>query len=147
MKTFKNFLFKKGHVPWNKGRIRTEDEINKSLINRQVYIKEYNIKNKDKIKEKCQKYHLRLKKEILNEYGGLECACCGEKHIEFLSLDHKNGGGNKERKSLTGSDRNGGYHFYQLLKNAGFPNKDKYQVLCMNCQFGTLNGRICPHKR
>lgn len=116
-------------------------------IYRKQYFIDYYSKNKKLIAEKAHKYQLKLKKEVFENYGGAKCVCCGEKNIEFLSLDHTNGGGNKERKLLTGSDRNGGYHFYYFLKNAGFPTKEKYRVLCMNCQFGTLGGRICPHKR
>jgi len=133
------------------GRVRSQkyyqENKDKLKIERKKYFVDYYSKNKKKIAEKAHKYQLKLKEEIFENYGGAKCVCCGEKNIEFLSLDHTNGGGNKDRKLLTGSDRNGGYHFYYFLKKAGFPNKDKYQVLCMNCQFGTLNGRICPHKR
>lgn len=32
--------------------------------------------------------------------GTLKCACCGDGHIEFLTIDHINGDGNKHRKEI-----------------------------------------------
>lgn len=81
-----------------------------------------------------------LKRLVINYYGGM-CACCGEKEISFLAIDHINGGGTKHRKSI-GS---GGTVFYHWLKMNSFP--DGYQVLCHNCNFGRhINNGICPHK-
>lgn len=90
---------------------------------------------------------LELKKKILEEYGGAKCVCCNEDETVFLSLDHINGGGNKERKELMGDSRIGGYQFYKYLKNNNYPMKEMYRILCMNCQFGTMRGRICPHQK
>ena len=44
-----------------------------------------------------QRTRQRLRLEILIHYGGPvpKCACCGESHIEFLSIDHIGGGGKK----------------------------------------------------
>lgn len=41
---------------------------------------------------------LELFVDMLNAYGGL-CKCCGESSPDFLSLDHIDGGGNKDRKT------------------------------------------------
>src|SRR5262245_17032688 len=41
----------------------------------------------------------KLRQEVLDHYGGC-CACCGETQLEFLSLDHKNGGGCKHRNEI-----------------------------------------------
>lgn len=84
-----------------------------------------------------------LRDETFAAYGGACCACCGESQIQFLSLDHINGNGNKHRKE-TGNA--GGHRFYRVLKKQGFP--PGYQVLCMNCNCGRhRNGGICPHKQ
>lgn len=77
-------------------------------------------------------------------YGGWppKCACCGESEIKFLSIDHKNGGGNQHKKVTHGTI--GGLAGW-LVKN-GFPKG--YQVLCMNCNWGKSinNNGHCPHK-
>ena len=80
------------------------------------------------------------KAEFVAAYGG-RCACCGETELVFLSLDHINGGGNQHRMSFSG---NGGRKLLQEATAAGWP--DIYRVLCMNCQFGTRYGKVCPHR-
>lgn len=78
------------------------------------------------------------KRELIAAYGG-KCACCGETEIAFLTIDHINGGGRQERLSLGNSG------VLKKIRDAGFPN-DLYRCLCMNCQFGFMHGRICPHQ-
>jgi len=104
--------------------------------------KSYRDKNKDYINNKNNEARSKLKPQVINHYSnGLnKCSCCGEKHIEFLSIDHIDGGGNIHRKSIHKS----GVDFYRWLIQNKYPNG--YQVLCMNCQFGTIRGKICPHQ-
>lgn len=84
-----------------------------------------------------------LKQFVINAYGG-KCSCCGETILAFLSIDHVNNDGNIERKELGFI----GTSFYAYLKRIGCPQDGRYQVLCMNCQFGKkCNGGICPHKQ
>ena len=67
------------------------------------------------------------------------CACCNEPHLRFLTVDHINGGGNKQRKTI------GQGRLYQWLIKNNFP--DGYQILCFNCNAGReYNGGICPHE-
>lgn len=88
-------------------------------------------------------YYIGLKDAAFGAYGGYRCVCCGEATIEFLSLDHVNGGGNAHRMSLSGT-KSGGGRIYLWLKRNGYP--PGYQVLCMNCNFGrSMNGGVCPH--
>ncbi len=78
--------------------------------------------------------------ELIEAYGG-KCQCCEETETAFLTLDHIGGGGAEHRKSL------GGNHIRKLrqeLKAQGWP-KDKYRLLCMNCNFATRHGKPCPH--
>lgn len=84
----------------------------------------------------------RLKLEVIKEYGG-KCECCGETAHEFLALDHRHGGGTKLRKA---GKLKGGTDSYRLAKKEGFP-KDKYRLLCHNCNmaFGHY-GRCPPHE-
>jgi hypothetical protein len=94
--------------------------------------------------EKCREYHRRGNQKnkviVLTHYSDSppKCACCGETELCFLSIDHINGGGNKERKKIRGN-------FYSWFIKNNFPKG--YQVLCMNCQFGRkCNNGVCPHK-
>ena len=94
------------------------------------YDKEYYQKNKEKIYEQKKKYRQENKKVVYNHYsnGVIQCACCGEKEIDFLSLDHIYSNGGKHRKKLGGS--------FSVLKWAiknNFP--PIFQLLCMNCNF------------
>ncbi|MCK5612109.1 hypothetical protein KAR91_60115, partial [Candidatus Pacearchaeota archaeon] len=59
----------------------------------------------------------------------------------FMELDHINNDGAKDRKV------NGyGVKLMCRLKKRNWP-KDKYQLLCSNCNQGKeRNGGICPHK-
>jgi len=77
----------------------------------------------------------------INHYSGGKnnCACCGEKTIEFLSIDHIDGGGTLHRKKTTSKTTD-------FLCRNNFP--PGYQVLCFNCNWGKYRGNgLCPHKR
>ena len=87
-----------------------------------------------------KKLHLK-KIEIFNGYGGCVCACCGETHIEFLSIDHINGGGIKHRKSLGGSNQ----AIYTFILKNNFP--PEFRVLCMNCNWSRGIHGYCPHEK
>lgn len=90
---------------------------------------------------KRREAHQKLRLKALQAYGGEtpQCACCRESLLQFLALDHINGGGHAQRKETGG----GGFWFWLHRHNypAGF------QVLCHNCNFGRqLNGGTCPHQ-
>jgi hypothetical protein len=93
--------------------------------------------------KKTNERHNRRRILVLENYcgGKPHCQCCGENHIEFLSLDHVNGNGNKHRKEIgTGGDA--------LLRYAvrnGFP--PDLQVLCSNCNMAKSHYGECPHQR
>jgi len=87
-----------------------------------------------------RKYRKRDKRLVFTHYGGdpPKCTCCGETHMEFLTIDHINGGGSKDRKKgLIGHD------FYAWLIRNGYP--EGYRVLCMNCNFSLGHWGYCPH--
>lgn len=87
-----------------------------------------------------QRYRRKLKIEIIQAYGG-QCACCGEQGIDFLHLDHINGGGKAHRKSLVANPG----EFYSTLRKLGFPNDPPLRVLCGNCNHAVRFG-VCPHQ-
>lgn len=78
------------------------------------------------------------KAEVIEAYGG-KCVCCGERHIEFLTIDHTDGSGATHRRS-----KGKGRGIYRDLKRRGFP-KEKYQVLCLNCNISLGFYGYCPH--
>lgn len=93
---------------------------------------------KQKIRQK--KLYQKLKMEVLIYYGGNppKCACCGESHVEFLSIDHIKDEGNVHRRKIG----RGRLFYHWLIKN-NFPKG--YQVLCRNCNWAKSHGG-CPHK-
>lgn len=92
-------------------------------------------------KNATKRYRLRRKMECISAYGG-KCMCCGETHLEMLTVDHKNNNGSEHRKTYTP----GGSAIYILLKKLGFPSE--YQCLCFNCNFSRYLGNgVCIHQR
>jgi hypothetical protein len=84
------------------------------------------------------KHHRKsLWKKVLDAYGSV-CACCGEKQNEFLTTDHINGGGSEHLR------KRGTVGIYRDIIKEGFP-RDKYQILCMNCNWAKSVYGKCPH--
>jgi len=96
-------------------------------------------KTNTKRKEYFKNYYRELKKRVIAAYGG-KCECCSIDAFEFLTVDHIEGGGHRERKSSST-----GAGFYARLEKLGFP-KEKYRLLCMNCNFSIGIYGYCPHK-
>lgn len=81
-----------------------------------------------------------LREEFFEAYGG-KCTCCGDDIKEFLTLEHIYRDGKEHRKRSHSS-----LQLYLELKAAGWP-KDRYTLYCMNCNWATRFGAVCPHKR
>jgi hypothetical protein len=121
-------------------------EHHRRLMKDPVWKKELAIRNKKK--------HIQLKKECFVAYGGLICACCGEKEFQFLTMDHiipvgnisKSGPPLKENRGLGSkkkpSNRSGNGLWRWLKKNKYPPG---YQVLCWNCNCAKGLFGSCPH--
>lgn len=88
--------------------------------------------------QKCIDSSRNFRSEVVREYGGF-CQCCGETNPAFLTIDHVFGGGTKERRE----QGNASHQLYARMKREGYP-KDKYRLLCYNCNCGRRNGP-CPH--
>jgi len=103
--------------------------------------KKYNKAHREQIKTRQKEYQRQLRLEVLNHYTpkGLRCACCGEDHVEFLCIDHVNGGGGKHRRRV-----GGGSSTYRWLKRHSFPSG--FQVLCANCNMSLGLYGFCPHR-
>lgn len=104
-------------------------------------------KNKEKVDAYSKKSREINKLKVIMHYGKgkPECACCHEKEITFLTLDHIGGGGNKHRKRL-GNNGNGSA-FYQWLISNNYPKDPPLRVLCHNCNFAFAHFKNCPHKK
>lgn len=87
-------------------------------------------------------YRKRLKLQVLNHYGS-KCICCGENHFELLTLDHINGGGQKQRSNLNA--KNSAYVLYRWLIKNNFP--EGFQILCFNCNISKGIYGYCPHSK
>ena len=95
--------------------------------------------NRDRFNQLVRESRQRLRDEVIDAYGG-KCACCGETRREYLSIDHKNGNGNKQKREI--GVRNS-QEFYRWLKQNNYP--EGFQVLCFNCNMGKRNYSVCPH--
>lgn len=111
--------------------------------------KRYRENNKERIKANYEsrkpqlnerrKERTRKIKDIILEHYGAVCVCCGENIKEFLTIDHKNGGGCKHREEI-----GFGYVFYKWVVDNGFP--EDLQIMCMNCNFAKGSSGRCPHE-
>jgi len=76
--------------------------------------------------------------EMIRLLGG-KCACCGETEPIFLCLDHIKKGGRREYEKA------GGPHgVWRRAIAEGLP-KDKYRLLCWNCNSALGLFGYCPH--
>ena len=73
---------------------------------------------------------------------GRKCSCCGESHMAFLTVDHTNGDGAEHKRKLGSRS---GLGMYRDIVRQGIP-KDRFRILCMNCNWATRTGKECPHQ-
>lgn len=103
--------------------------------------RQYFAANRERNRLVSKSYHNRRKKELVAAYGG-KCVCCGETEMWFLTIDHIFGDGSKCRKIEGG----GGQMLYSYLRKLGYP-RDRYQLLCYNCNCSKRQYGVCPHKK
>jgi hypothetical protein len=98
----------------------------KNLACKKKYITQFRLKQK--------KWRVNRKLQVFAAYGN-KCSCCGETKKAFLTIDHIFNDGIGDYRGL-----------YDRLIKLGFP-KDRYRLLCFNCNCGRrVNGGVCPHK-
>ena len=94
-------------------------------------------------KETISQYRLLIKHQVIEKYGN-KCACCDEDNILFLTIDHKNNDGNKDRIEIFGVKNPATMSWYLKLRRE--PLREDLQVLCFNCNLGkSINNGVCPH--
>jgi len=94
--------------------------------------------NADKVRKSSQLSRQRLKEDVFSHYGN-RCACCGESHTEFFTIDHINNNGNEHRRQLKNTKNN----FYSWIKQNNYP--EDLQILCWNCNQAKAFYGACPH--
>jgi len=97
----------------------------------------YQKANRDKMNEYSRKFRTERRERVLAHYGK-ECACCGEKEMSFLAIDHIDGGGREHKRNL------GHLHIYTWLIRNDFPTG--FQTLCHNCNYAKHIYGHCPHQ-
>lgn len=86
-----------------------------------------------------RKINLKMyRNQVIEAYGG-KCACCGEQRYEFLAIDHVNGGGKKERETMSS------YQVLMKVVRNNFP--PEYRILCHNCNMAKGIYGYCPHEK
>lgn len=104
--------------------------------------KKYYDRNPARTCAKQKAWRTALREQTLVAYG-CRCACCGETTPEFLAIDHIFNDGTEHRqrsgRRLTGSI------LYLWLRNNGYP-KDRFQLLCHNCNQTKEYYGVCPHQ-
>lgn len=75
-------------------------------------------------RESATRNRLILRKQVMLHYGN-KCAHCGEKHYEFLTIDHVYNNGAEHRKEIPQPAM-----VRWIIKN-NYP--DTFQILCWNC--------------
>ena len=86
-----------------------------------------------------KKERVALRLEFIQQYGGV-CVCCGEDEIQFLTLEHTQNDGAKERSEIGANDA-----ILRRMRKAGWP-KDRYALLCYNCNMAKGKLGYCPHR-
>jgi len=105
--------------------------------------RDYYYKNREKKLEQEHKRYKELRKKqkmLVFQHYGRECKCCGDKNIEFMTIDHINNDGAEHRKKVGGTA-----HFYSWLIRNKFP--EGFQTLCFNCNIAKGIYGVCPHKK
>jgi len=107
------------------------------------YEKERYRKNPEIAKERAKKSFKEKRILCLKHYSGdfPKCECCGEDRIEFLAMDHVDGGGTKHKRQL----QEDGSNLYRWLIENNFPKG--FRVLCHNCNSSLGYYGYCPHKK
>lgn len=88
--------------------------------------------------------HAKRRVLVLQHYSGSLrpfCSCCGESHLEFLSIDHVDGGGGKMRREKIHGPASS---FMLWLVRNNFP--PGFRVLCHNCNLALGFYGRCPHQ-
>ena len=94
---------------------------------------------KDKHLQTKKDLFKEYKNQVLNHYGRF-CACCNERNVEFLSIDHIGGWGKEHREAKITY-----IALYRWIIKNNFPTT--IQILCFNCNMSIGFYGYCPHQK
>ena len=98
--------------------------------------------NKEQFVQEQLKRTAKYRDIVYAAYGNV-CNCCGETNSLFLTVDHVNNDGHKDKDK--NGDRYSGTSLYIRIIKADFP--PEFQILCYNCNMGKARNKgVCPHK-
>lgn len=91
-------------------------------------------------KKQCDNGVKRRESDRLScfEHYGVTCACCGQPNLDYLTIDHVQGGGSEHKRQL------GWGHLPGWLRRNNYPAG--FQTLCYNCNCAKGKLGYCPHK-
>lgn len=82
-------------------------------------------RERPQIRQSERSYNDDLREKIFDLYGR-KCGICGfNEDLRILQLDHKNGGGNQERRQIG----------TRGIRRNALRNPEAYQLLCPNCNW------------
>jgi hypothetical protein len=110
---------KKGCIAWNKGISKYNNPKHPN--------KEYYAQHREIRKRNNKEYYRKLRIATL-ELLDNKCCKCGFNDIRALQVDHINGGGSKEKKSIT-------CVYWKYVINSILKEEGRYQLLCANCNW------------
>lgn len=125
-----------------KGKIYYHEWYIKNRKRISIYQKQWRKTHREQNRLYSNRANAKRKIRILSHYSTTiipSCVCCNETRIEFLSIDHINGGGNKQRIAL----KKAGQDFYKWIEKNNYPNG--FRVLCHNCNQAIGHFGHCPH--
>ena len=98
------------------------------MVHKKAYVRRSEFA-KDWSKNRWAQYawRLRMKKAIHALLGG-KCSRCGFEDSRALQIDHINGGGVAEIKTIKGN-------YLRLVLQSVSKGENKYQLLCANCNW------------
>jgi hypothetical protein len=111
----------------------------KNGIKRYCIICIHTLGTTDRLKKRDMYAKLRL---IAIKILGGQCSCCGERIYEFLEIDHIGGW---KTHGLSNKGHPTAYTTVRRMWREGWP-KDKYRVLCTNCNRCLGVYGYCPHQ-
>lgn len=121
----------------SKGRTNTRFRCKACSISQ---TKEWDNRNASKVIARHKQKRIDDRLKVLVHYSKSDkpfCECCGDSNLEFLALDHKDGGGTKHRQEV------GKHMFAWAIKNNYPP---MFRVLCHNCNISIGLYGYCPHQ-
>jgi hypothetical protein len=118
--------------------------IEKKRADRVIQNKKWRLNNPEKARENARRYisnlRLRALQHIANKRtnGLINCECCKEGTIQFLSIDHIKGGGRKDTR-----EGGGRAQFYRRILRG--ERDGELRILCYNCNCSRGHNGYCPH--